>query len=362
VTPTLTLDEPLLRVRDVFVKVPAQVVESRNSQQEEGTVVEVDAGVRPMGIGAGSKTQESAKEAKGRATAATFTTATARVAVEGLLAARKVLVIDDFHYIPPEVQSEIIRALKPAVFQGLQVVLVLIPHRMHEAARAEMDVDGRTVTISIPDWQPVELFSIAESGFQSLQVSFAPSTVDTLVQESFRSPHLMQDFCSSVCVQSGIREAHRGNGPLPVVRIPEPHDEFFRAFAEGISPEAFRALRRGPERTNRKDRELNAGGTCDTYEAVLLALHELEGQTPVDWSRLRRALQQLLREIPQQHEVTRALEKMDEIAKKREGEPVIDYHDGELHIVDPFFRYFLKWDTSIRDEASKQAPGRAGSD
>ncbi|MBT2302599.1 hypothetical protein J7E70_19310 [Variovorax paradoxus] len=38
---------------------------------------------------------------------------------------------------------------------------------------------------------------------------------------------------------------------------------------------------------------------------------------------------------------------MDEIAKNREGEPVIDYENGELHLVDPFFRYYIKWHGGI---------------
>lgn len=334
------------------LKVPGQVVESKSQQAERVESTDLESAFKPGGMGGAVKRQESDKDAKSRGTAATFETVSARVAIEGLLKNRKVLVIDDFHYLGSEIQSEIIRALKPAVFRGLQVVLVLIPHRMHQAAQAEMDVDGRTYTIAIPEWQPQELFSIAESGFDKLRVAYKAQTVDAMVKESFGSPHLMQDFCSSVCVKSDIRQQYFGEAPLPPVNIPEPYEQFFKEFADSISPETFRSLRRGPERTNRKDRQLSDGGTCDTYEAVLLALHELEGATPVDWTKLRKALQGVLREVPQQHEVTRALEKMDAIAKAREGEPVIDYHNGELHLVDPFFRYYLKWNTSIRDEAS----------
>jgi len=228
---------------------------------------------------------------------------------------------------------------------------------MHQAAQAEMDVDGRTHTISIPDWQPEELFSIAESGFQQLHVRCSAGTIDALVRECFGSPHLMQDFCSSLCFECGVEEQQPLSDKGPLISIPEPPEDFFKRIAESISPEAFKALRKGPERTNRKERAMNGGGSCDTYEAVLLALHQLGGVTPVNWPDLRRALQTLLREVPQQHEVTRALEKMDEIAKGRKGEPVIDYvkGQGELHLVDPFFRYHLKWNSVIRDENEAKA-------
>ena len=71
---------------------------------------------------------------------------------------------------------------------------------------------------------------------------------------------------------------------------------------------------------------------------------------------MRRALQEILIEEPQQHEVTRVLEKMDEIAKDRPGEPVIDYMNGELHLVDPFFRFYLKWSPQLLEEP----PSRRG--
>lgn len=332
--------------------IPSQTVKSEGSAQEHAYSGDVDAGFRPMGVGAGMKLQKGAKDTVSRTSAATFAISAAKTAVDALLSHQKVLVVDDFHYLEPTLQSELIRALKPAVFEGLQVVLILIPHRMHQAASAEMDVDGRTVTIPIPEWHSEELFSIGETGFKALRVAHLPSTLDALVRECFGSPHMMQDFCSALCRDAGIKAEYVGGPPLPAIKLPEPPDSFFQEFAESISPEAFKALRRGPERTNRKERELTAGGTCDTYEAVLLALHELGGTTPVDWTKLRKALQQLLTEVPQQHEVTRALEKMDEIAKKREGEPVIDYENGELHLVDPFFRYYIKWNGSILEGPS----------
>lgn len=327
---------------------PQTTVLSNAKLSEESNTQDIDSSFKPMGIGAGIKNQDASKNANTDITAHTYLTAGPKQAAAALMGAKKILVIDDFHYLKPEVQSELIRALKPAVFGGLRVVLLLIPHRMHQAAQAEIDVDGRTHTVSIPEWQPEELFSIAETGFQTLNVSCSAKTIDTLVQESFGSPHIMQDFCSSLCARQGIMDEYIGSGPQPVVTIPHPPDEFFKTLADSISPETFKILRRGPPRTNRIPRELNGGGSVDTYEAILLSLHELGGITPVDWTQLRKTLQALLKEVPQQHEVTRALENMDDLAKGREGEPVIDYSQGELHIVDPFFRFYLKWNDAIQ--------------
>lgn len=310
----------------------------------------VSAGFKPAGMGAEQETAETISKSGSKATAQSKTINLSRDALATLTTNKPILIIDDFHFIPPRVQTELIRALKQPVFDGLTVLLILIPHRMHQAARAEMDVDGRTHTVLIPTWEAGELFKIAEDGFRALNALCPAVTIEHLIQESFSSPHLMQDFCSRLSADNEVWET--ANGASKLIGFTVSKEDFFQSFASHISPEAMKALRRGPERTNRKDRPMKSGGTCDTYEAVLLALQKTGSMTPLRWAELRRALQEILVEEPQQHEVTRVLEKMDEIAKERKGEPVIDYMKelGELHLVDPFFRFYLKWSPRLLEE------------
>ena len=71
--------------------------------------------------------------------------------------------------------------------------------------------------------------------------------------------------------------------------------------------------------------------------------------SPVRWVELRQNLQEILVDDLQQQEVTRALEKMDEIAKSRNGEPVLDYvrDQRKLYLVDPFFRFYINWGSLV---------------
>lgn len=310
---------------------------------------ENSAGFKPSGIGAEIKNKEAEKNGQSLARTDTFSALPSTAAVNGLVAVKRVLVIDDFHYIDPNVQTAIIRGLKQAVFDGLSVVLILIPHRMHQAATAEMDVDGRTHTVVIPEWQGSELFAIADTGFRELGVRAHATTISTMIDECFKSPHLMQDFCSQLCDDAKIYSTN--TGPLRTLTFINGKEEFFTRHARNaVNPETFRALQKGPDRTNRRERTLKEGGSCDTYEAVLMALQKLGVMTPIRWIDLRKGLQEILVEEPQQHEVTRVLEKMDEIAKSRDGEPVIDYvkEQRELHLVDPFFRFYVRWGALVQ--------------
>jgi len=75
------------------------------------------------------------------------------------------LVVDDFHYIPRDMQGSIVRALKPLIFNGLPVVIIAIPHRRYNALKVEKEMTGRISPIEIPIWSDAELQFISDTGF-----------------------------------------------------------------------------------------------------------------------------------------------------------------------------------------------------
>lgn len=67
---------------------------------------------------------------------------------ETLRSSGKVLVIDDFHYIPQDVQLSIVRGLKDLVFDGVGVILLAVPHRAYDVVRVEKEMTGTGRTAS----------------------------------------------------------------------------------------------------------------------------------------------------------------------------------------------------------------------
>jgi len=67
-------------------------------------------------------------------------------ALNGLRASNVPLVVDDFHYIPRDMQGGIVRALKPLIFDGLPVVIIAIPHRRYDVIKVEKEMTGRIST------------------------------------------------------------------------------------------------------------------------------------------------------------------------------------------------------------------------
>ena len=287
----------------------------------------------------------SKKRASGRSRARSVS---ARVAaLRGLTQALVPLVIDDFHYLPRDLQGSVVRALKPPIFDGLPVAIIAIPHRRYDAVKVEKEMTGRIATVEIPAWSESELRFIPNTGFRLLRNIDIPDPVyGRLSEEAIGSPHLIQDFCRTAC------RTVESNGVVDPDRLrqllADPTD-VFREVAETIGRPIFEKLARGPrQRTDRIQRQLRDGRSVDIYELVLHALAHLRpGLVSLEYEDLRAAIREVsVSQIPQLHEVARVLKHMASIAASDQSStPVIDFEevDKKLHITDPFFAFYLRW-------------------
>lgn len=261
-----------------------------------------------------------------------------------------VIVVDDFHYVPSDVQLQVARGMKDLVFDGVGLIVAAVPHRAYDVVRVEKEMTGRVAQLEVGFWDPPDLRQIPKRGFAALGVTVSDEIVERLVLECFQSPHLMQEFCLGLCKTAGIKQTVTS----PVVLDAPDWDTFFRSLAPGTSKTAFDLLARGPrQRSDRKPRKLADGVETDIYGAVLRAIARTGPLTELTYEQLRGALREVLSdEAPQRHEVTRVLDEMSKIAKTQlEGEPVVDYDTelATLYISDPYFAYWLRWGTHQTD-------------
>lgn len=267
-------------------------------------------------------------------------------ALAGLRRAGRAVVIDDFHYLHRELQGELVRALKPLIFDGLPVVIIAIPHRRYDAVKVEKEMTGRILPVNIPPWSESELRFIPETGFRLLHGTISQPLTKRLAHESIGSPHLMQEFCRAICkfhsVTTTFAQRSADLSDLDMERI-------FAETAETIGRPIFEKLARGPrQRSDRIPRRLRTGAEVDIYGLVLHALAHLQpGLVTLEYEDLRAAIREVSgQEVPQLHEVARVLKHMSDIAATDQSStPVIDFDEEEkrLHVTDPFFAFYLRF-------------------
>lgn len=274
---------------------------------------------------------------------------------KALKTAGRIVFIDDFHYIASDEQLQIVRGLKDLIFDGLGVVVAAVPHRAYDVVRVEKEMTGRVAPLPVVPWEERDLKEIATKGFGALGVTLSASAVKRMADESFGSPYLMQTHCLNLC------KINREDGQLRRTFVDPDWRAFFEQHASATSKSAFDLLKAGPPRSNRNPRTLTSGVVTDIYGAVLQAIAATGPRTTLPYEDLRAALRDVLAtDLPQRHEITNVLEQMTRIARDEiEGEPVLEYDTdyATLHLVDPYFAYYLRWapaslkDIAVRVEA-----------
>jgi hypothetical protein len=324
--------------------------QSTDIGEEDGTGAEISAtgtvgadfliAKGEAGVGAAYSTSRTASTAHSQSVSSRV------VALKGLGDAGRALVIDDFHYLPRNLQGDIVRALKPLIFDGFPVVVIAIPHRRYDALKVEKEMTGRILPVDIPAWGGEELSFIPVTGFPLLASKLSTGLTNVLADESIGSPHLMQEFCREICHTHGITKSFNGaSADLNDAGV----KAVFVETAETIGRPIFEKLARGPrQRSDRISRELKNGARVDIYGLVLHALAHLRpGLVTLEYEELRAAIREVsAQDPPQLHEVARVLKHMSDIAATDQSStPVIDFdeEDKRLHITDPFFAFYLRW-------------------
>lgn len=251
--------------------------------------------------------------------------------------------IDDFHYCDPDIQTEIIRALKEPIGSGLRVILCSVPHRGVDSIKVEKEMEGRVIQLSIEPWERDELYEISKKGFNALDIECPDSVIQNFISESYKSPHLMQDFCYWLCRVNKIREKQPFKQQLP--EDVDFEDFYLRLVKDHASKDLYDKLVAGPPR-DRKQREFQNGSEGDIYYAVMIALSYLTHETEITVDTVREKLKEILvpSSMPNKTQVNQVLQKMSDLAKDHTNrEPAIDFQGDRVYIVDPFFSFYLKW-------------------
>jgi hypothetical protein len=95
-----------------------------------------------------------------------------------------VIFVDDFHYIPKQVQSVLAEQFKEAARQNVRIIVASVPYHSDDVLRANPDLQGRLTAIDFDYWQKGLLKAIAEKGFNALNVLISDRVSDRLARLS----------------------------------------------------------------------------------------------------------------------------------------------------------------------------------
>jgi hypothetical protein len=264
-----------------------------------------------------------------------------------------VLLIDDFHYMPQAVQTEVAKQVKEAARQGVKIVTASVPHRSDDVVRSNPELRGRVRAVDTRPWKVSELVRIGELGFPAVGLRLPGATLRKLATEASQSPQLMQAICLQVCFTLKHSEVK-----TPVADQYLNDDELRLAYEETSTRTDFgsliRSMHAGPKirGTERKEFDLADGSKGDVYRALLVSLRADPPALSFQWNEISRRVQAACRpDAPQAASLSTACAQIAKIAKDMyPGQRVVDWEGDPVNLLsieDPYFLFYLRWSEKL---------------
>lgn len=129
----------------------------------------------------------------------------------------KLIVLEDFHYLPHETQvafSFVLKAFHES--SEFQFMIVGVWREENRLIVFNGDLTGRVNSVNADKWMPDELTAVIESGQEKLNVYFPKEFKEALVTQCMESVYIVQEVCRQVCKRSGIHQTQTTTTPVGV--------------------------------------------------------------------------------------------------------------------------------------------------
>lgn len=250
----------------------------------------------------------------------------------------KVLVLDDFHYAPPEIQYDIACQLKEVIRMGFKAVVVSLPYRSDDAIRLNPDLTGRILVIEIEPWKTEELEEIAKKGFGKLQIQVRQSLIARMAKESIHSPQLMQ----SICLNIGLLPDSNDTITDEVI------EESCRFTCMNLPyGDVVRVLKAGPSTRGQQRLQytLSDGSKRDIYGLILKVLSD---NPPLVELSIEELMERIKNSAPENMITTKkvrdSLKNWQKLLETLGSlYQVLEWKDDTIHVLDNMFLLYIRW-------------------
>lgn len=257
----------------------------------------------------------------------------------------KVLVLDDFHYAPTEVQMHIAQQLKDAMRREFKAIVVSLPHRSDDAIRKNPDLTGRLSLINIEPWSIKELKEIAVTGFAKLNIKIDDSIDENIAIESLTSPQLMQYICLSICTLLDIDDKEVKQIPEEI--LSKAYKFTTLSFEYAIDVEKVLRIGPNPRGYSRILFKTTSGKELDIYGLIIEAISDNPPIMGLTLDDIKFRIDKLIvnsDQKPSKQRIRECLNKLQSILDEKENiYKVLEWKDNKLFILYPLFLFYLRW-------------------
>lgn len=258
-----------------------------------------------------------------------------------------VLILDDFHYAPEEMQFDMAYQLKDAIRKEFKAIVISLPHRADDAIRKNADLSGRLNLINIEPWQEDALKEIAITGYNTLSVDISDDLASDLAKESLTSPQLMQAICLNLALILNIDKNEQVNKIDDRSKL----EEAYKVTTLNLPyKDVVKKLKAGPPTRGQKRKTYDLGDEeADIYHILIKAIALNPPIISISLEEIKKRIDIILDQAidkPDKNKIKSAIEQVQAIISSSESiYQVFEWKDEEIYILDPLFLFYLRWGT-----------------
>ena len=309
------------------------------------------------GTGASHRSAHGESEAHGETMQATVNRRGLPQVVQELGGKPYTVLLDDFHYIPEAIQTDVAQQLKDAASRGVRICVASVTHRADNVVRALPELRGRVLAIDLDYWSKQDLLQIAKLGMPLLGLELDDASLQMFATEAAGSPQLMQSICQWMCNHVGARETADPPRQITLDELARKEILFLTSCTVDFRS-LVRAMIAGP-RAKLGERRIYThrdGRTGDVYLTMMRAIAMDPPRLAITYAELTRRLEQLCKgQQPDGASVVRTCAALGQIAAQfaQPTGPSLEWDERAqtLVIPDPYLLFYLRWSVVLEREA-----------
>jgi len=309
------------------------------------------------GLGASGRSSHGKTEGSTDTTQATVNRRGLPQVVQELANSPYTILLDDFHYIPANIQGDVAQQLKDAASRGVRICVASVPHRADNVVRALPELRGRVLSVDLDYWKRPDLVQIANLGCKALNIEVDQASLQMFATEAAGSPQLMQSICLWMCNHLGVRETTDELKAFQLDELARKEILFLTSLTVDFRS-LVRALISGPRVRpgERRSYVHNDGRIGDVYLSVMRAVAMNPPRLSFDRAELQARLEVLCKGAgPDAASVVNACGRLAQIAQGFAAPtgPSLEWDEasGVLDVPDPYLLFYLRWSVALEREA-----------
>lgn len=128
-------------------------------------------------------------------------------------AENKFFVVENFHYLTPEVQSAFAFDLRTFEEMGLRFIILGVWREANRLIQFNGDLQDRIAEIPVEPWKTEDFAQVVEKGEPVMNVKFSPDVRNRIFDQAHGSIGVVQEILKKLCEKSGLLESYPGPTP-----------------------------------------------------------------------------------------------------------------------------------------------------